>query len=523
MKKLDRIMVCLYLAVAVIPFAAMMLKMKDRAVFGSVPPTPYPTPTLATVRSEEYQKAFTAWFESRLGLKGYAVTTDNAILYHLFGETRFGSQVMLGEDGVLFKDEDIAYYNKDGPALPSQDRVDALADQIGALQARLAADGKALVPLIIPSKTTIYRDKIPARWTRALGQPRPSDTRIYEAFRRALDARKIVYVDGREILTTSAHDREMLWGLEARHWSTLGACLAMQEVVRAYGRLTGTAIEPGRCAAKRKWHPRTHEDYDLWRLLNMWMPPRPTRNIPSVDYEWPQPASWRPSTMIVGTSFCWSLIRYANDSRLFDKIYMDYYNRTLVEWPANIHTEVHPRTKAWREVFVGKDLYVLDLFEVFLLAPDTYVDEFLQQLSEELEATAPELPTVTTGATIDRITDLGVTGGKHYFELWGRFPDPGKPYTATITCDGVRHRATVYYQNPNGQQLNLHMLDPGPGPCDRTLVPPRTLGVSCTFHVQQGTTLGSPDAGPQRVCPGPQGSSGQDADGRCLPGLGGCS
>ena len=49
--------------------------------------------------SNNYGQAYTAWFESRLGFKGYSVTTDNALLFHLFGETKTGSQVMIGNDG----------------------------------------------------------------------------------------------------------------------------------------------------------------------------------------------------------------------------------------------------------------------------------------------------------------------------------------------------------------------------------------------------------------------------------------
>ncbi len=128
MKLLNRTMVFLYLAVATVPVVAMIAKVKDREVWGSVAPAPFPGITLANVRSENFQQRFTAWFESRLGLKGYAVTTDNALLYHVFGDTKHGSQVMLGKDGVLFVDiRDIRELQRDGQ---TQANIDLLAQKL---------------------------------------------------------------------------------------------------------------------------------------------------------------------------------------------------------------------------------------------------------------------------------------------------------------------------------------------------------------------------------------------------------
>jgi len=106
--------------------------------------------------------------------------------------------------------------------------------------------------------------------------------------------------------------------------------------------------------------------------------------VPAVVYGSPAVTAPKPSALVVGTSFGWAMVRYAFDSHLFGDIHLDYYNRTLVEWPANIHAEVHPQTKEWNDAFLGKDLYVLDLLEVYLFAPDNYVDEFLAQLAAAL-------------------------------------------------------------------------------------------------------------------------------------------
>jgi hypothetical protein len=119
---------------------------------------------------------------------------------------------------------------------------------------------------------------------------------------------------------------------------------------------------------------------------------------------------------------------------------------------------------------------------------------------------------------IDTIVDWGVTSGKHYFELWGTFPNPTWAYSAFAVCDGTARTTTVEYQNPNGLQINVSIPDPGANGCNGG----RPNGVYCTFRVILPGTLGSPDFGPQHICPGPTNNDGVDWGGRCDLGLGGC-
>jgi hypothetical protein len=383
-----RILVSLYLAIAVLPCAAKALKLRDHSIFGALAKAPKPALSADGVRSEDYQKAFTAWFDSHLGWKGYSITTDNAILLHAFHDTKPGSGLVLGERGVLFAIDDIGYYNRGVDQLPSPANIDALADRIGALQAVLRAQHRALVPVIVASKTSVYRDAIPRTWTRAFGELRPTDLGVYRAMKRALDARGIAYVDAREILTAAGVQRDQVWGPEARHWSTYGGCLAMREVMRAYAALTGTDEAPYDCRPGPRWRPSGHDEFDLWNLLNTWRPPRIRKIRTWAVHEPPPDGAARPSVMFVGTSFCWNIMYDAFDSGRFGQVHMNYYNKTLVEWPADIHTDIHPYSPEWRALFLDRDLYVLDLFETYAGGVDTYVDQFLAEVGGEIERMA---------------------------------------------------------------------------------------------------------------------------------------
>ncbi len=500
MKVLDRILVCLYVALAVLPLVAMKLGMHDHEIVGRLPPAAYPTRSWASVRDESYQQAFTAWFESQLGLKGYSIASDNALLYHAFGETKPGSGVVIGRDDVLFSADDIAYFNKDGDALPNQASVDALADKVAAMQQRMRTQHRAFVPLLIPTKPTIYRNEVPAAWLRDVGDPRPAEKAVYFAFKRALDERKVTYVDARDVLVSRTTPRGDLWGKNARHWSYYGACLTMQRVVSAYTQLVGGDPLPYDCPLGHTHEPKTYDDFDLWTLLNAWWPAARDRNAPTVDHVPPVPSpTMKPSVLFVGTSFGWTILKDAERTKLFGAMHFDFYNSMFVAWPQNTSFDIHPHSKEWRDIVLDKDLYILDLFECYLLAPDdTYVDRFLADVEDEV-APPPAIDGPTTGATITAITNRGFRNGAHYFELAGRFPNVGASYAAVVTCDGTRLRGHVFVQT--AEQLTLSVADLGAGECDRKRKPPTAKGVSCTFHVEAGTAIGSPVFGPTHVCP----------------------
>jgi hypothetical protein len=389
----DRLLVALYVALAALPAIAMLTGLRGRELVGALEPTPRPALRPGAFLAERYQKAFAAWFEGDLGLKGTSISIDNAILYHAFGETKQGATVRIGEDRVLFSDEDINYFNKHGPWLPDPAYIDLLADQIADIQRRLRAQRRALVPVIIPAKTSIWRDKVPEVWKLDLGEPRPSDVRVYRAFKAALERRGVAFVDARQLLEARAAapgaSREDLWGTDARHWTSYGACLAMQEVATVYARLTGRARPPHECAFARARKAKSHVDFDLYRLLNARFVYPSRRDVPVVPHAAPDRVIERPRTLFIGTSFCWTPLRDAVDSGVWGPLHLNYYNQTFVAWPENTQSPVEPASPQWREVTLDNDLYVLDLFEGFLAAPGAYVELFLKEFLAELDRAPP--------------------------------------------------------------------------------------------------------------------------------------
>ncbi|MBA3541529.1 MAG: hypothetical protein H0T79_18090 [Deltaproteobacteria bacterium] len=364
----NRILVGLYLALALVPVTAMLLKVKDHRLDGTFPPGPRPALTVAAVLDDSFQTKLTTWFETSFGLRAWAVWIDNSILYHLFAETRFGSRVALGTDGTLFEGDDINYFNASAAQLPSADHVAALADRIANLQARLRAHGRAFIPVFVPSKTTFYRDKVPALWTRDLGDPRPGTRLVHHAIRDALEARHVTYVDGIDLLTTSTESRDLLWGPGARHFSNYAGCLVVRATLAAYARVTATPPIEYPCIADVKRSKRSHGDLDLFRLVNAWGAARDPVGRDVLHDPLPAaPLAGAPKIMWIATSFGWVTMGDAALSKRFPELHLDYYNSSVFDGGnAQALGSIDPRSEAWRALFLTRDLYVFELHESYV-------------------------------------------------------------------------------------------------------------------------------------------------------------
>ena len=377
----DKIVIVAFLAVACAPLVARLARIDDHVIHGSLPPTVQPGVTLAGIRDETFQPAFTSSFESSLGLKGYAIFTDNTVLYHALRDTKPGATVYVGNDDVLFLNDDIAYYNAP-PETIFTEPFDRFATKLAALQTTLAARRRALVPVLVPSKTSIYRDAVPARWTRGLGSPRPSDELVYRGLRRALDAHHVHYVDARALLETSTEPRDVLWAKTGRHWTEYGACLAWARVAQDYTAMTGRSLET-HCELRRVRGRLEDGDYDLARLLNAGWIPHPHESMTIAPGS---PAIGpRPKVMLVGSSFCWALIGAAEHSQQVDAS-LAYYNSTLYTGPNHIPSDLRSTPTAWRDAMLDNDLYVLDLFEPYMGSSDSHIEYFPDELAKILDA-----------------------------------------------------------------------------------------------------------------------------------------
>lgn len=382
------LLVAAYLVIASIPLWSRVVGVREQRINGAFERLSAPSPRPGAMLDERFQREFTAWFERYRGLLGHAVHLDNTVLYRVFGETRVGARVRLGRGKVLFIDEDIDFLNRREQGIPSASELARLVDEIAAVQASLRAGGRALVPIIIPAKTTLYRDAVDARWRRRFVGAPPSD-RLYQELVAMLEARGVAFVDMRADLGASTAARRDLWVAEARHWSQYGACLANTEIVARAAMLLGRAPLPYRCELVRDKVGRTHDDFDLWRLLNTWQVRREALTAPRGEHAAASGAVTPLRILYVGTSFNWSLIRDAVLSHVLAPVHMHYYDSQMIAWPQTTSEQVAAGDPAWAAMVADKDVFVLDLLEPSLWSGHVYYDNFLREAGKLAPTLAP--------------------------------------------------------------------------------------------------------------------------------------
>lgn len=377
--------VAIIFALLVVPAINMVRPfLSQEPLYGVVANEQRPPLRLADVGSEEFQRRFSRWFDKNYGIRPTAARIDNSINYHVFHETRAEQPVKVGPSQMLFLNEQLWFHNRhDDPRAG----IERFARAARKAQDLLAARGKSLVVMVIPSKTTVYRESVPSEWTLPLPTPRPCDEQVYGAFVRQLVREGVTFVDGRALVDREfpPEKRDRVYSRTGRHLNAVPACRLVQDALDlARPQVQGATIPPIDCSYTMG--PATDfvqgEETDLHRLLNIWTP-RP--NVPIAYMTLPPeriPVSERADLLVVGSSFAWRTVFEAERNKAFGRIHLFYYNKTVVDRDGRPFYPVpSPKSEEWRRLVFEKKVFLLPTPEEFL--PD-HNGDFLQELIDAL-------------------------------------------------------------------------------------------------------------------------------------------
>ncbi len=94
---------------------------------------------------------------------------------------------------------------------------------------------------------------------------------------------------------------------------------------------------------------------------------------------------------MIGTSFCWQLAGQLQQSGHWGEVHLNYYNNIIYPMVAVSEHKLEVGSPVWRTATLDKELYVLDLFEGYLVG-GAYVDGFLDDAAAALMAGEPPPP-----------------------------------------------------------------------------------------------------------------------------------
>lgn len=371
------------------PALNMVVPVLEQApLIGAVAEVARPTLSLSGLSTAKYQKDFTAYFEQCYGVRPLATRLDNSLAYWVFHEVTPGKLVRVGTNGVLYLDQQMALYNR-------RDQPDAavMAEKIAHAQRLLMAHGKVLVVMMMPTKTAIWPEDVPAAWSVDDAASSQVRSRITDGYVDALTRAGAVFVDGRRAV--AALPREATYTRTGRHLAAPATCLILAAAFDLARPHLGEAQLPSPDCTYRLDHDVAleHEDYDLFMLLNVWAP-RPANPIPVMTTEPSMiPRERRPDTMLIGSSFGWKVVVEAERSRALRHLYFHYYATSLYDRDGGPPRPLALRSKEWEDIVASTTLFLYAVPEEFLIHDgDRFFDAVVAAYDVASSALSPVTP-----------------------------------------------------------------------------------------------------------------------------------
>lgn len=284
--------------------------------------------------SGTWQHEVDRYLKDHHGFREPAIRLYNQYLWTAYHSSTNRGSVVIGKDDYLFEPYFVdEYYTgcfrhfyPDSSAYPNPDEVFAKRmSRLSKLQAILEEQGVHLFLALLPGKERIYPEYLPAYGDR------PRDTgdvcRAYDHYSGAapFDLRRIDLC--RYFDSLRGRTPYLLFTQLGTHWSNIACTYAFDSVLRYMGGF-GPPIRP--VTLGQPYYARTREpDADLDDLLNKTFRIRTERNLyVDVALSGPAPAR-KPSFIVIGDSFFWTVLYNYPVQELFDHFRYWYYFSTI--------------------------------------------------------------------------------------------------------------------------------------------------------------------------------------------------
>lgn len=263
--------------------------------------------------------AATESVETRLALRT-ALITGRGKLLALIGES--GSEQVIRGKGMLYFDEEMPDY-LGWSALP-EGELTALADELAALSGALAEEGRRLVVLLAPNKSSVYPEAVPARY---VPSEAPSNLARMQA---ALASRGVEYLDALSILLAGKAQGQLYYENDT-HWNARGAgmvyraLMSLMALPEPIGEVTFSEGQAGDLIVMAQPGASPMEANAVPDIQRRYRTARPMRSLNDMRIETSTEAD-APAMLVVRDSFGEGLFPYLANSvgrMVYSRVYED--------------------------------------------------------------------------------------------------------------------------------------------------------------------------------------------------------
>ncbi|PIE55877.1 MAG: hypothetical protein CSA34_06955 [Desulfobulbus propionicus] len=346
-------------------------------LIGAEPPVPQAELTATAWFTGAFQRQYEQRRNIRFGLRPHLVKSYNQLQYSLFGRVTSGTgtSVIIGDDRWLYERTYVAKLNK--PSADDGTLISTRVRQLRRLQDQLKARKKAFAYIIAPSKAEVYPEFIPSLdWLRPpLQENQETD---YQQAVKALQQHGVHFVDCHALFARQKKENPALhlFGPGGIHWNKYGVYLAWQELAALLNTQMSQPVRlpPLKAVERRRAEP---VEADLGRLLNLWDPVFISRatDYPVFHPQKSQDHREKPSFLIIGDSFLFTLVAVMAEARLSEEVDALYYFKRSFHYPADngtidpVQVESHSiqgEPLDWDRLLLHKDAVILLSTEYWL-------------------------------------------------------------------------------------------------------------------------------------------------------------
>jgi hypothetical protein len=268
----------------------------------------------------QFQADYDKAYEQNVGFREDLVRLNNQLNYSLFNFTTAKS-VVVGKNGYLMEQGYI-----DGCL--GTDFVDSNWVRLRMLktkyvQEELEKRGKHLLVILAPGKASFYKEFIPERF-----HPEKKRLTNYKLVSGMLNELNIDHIDFNGYFLAQKYKSPYpLYPKQGIHWSTYGAAIAMDSVLK-YLRIREGIDLPQMKIRKVEWSDKLKDsDYDIGSGMNLiFQLPFDTMAYPEIEFE-PDTHKFRPRVLTIGDSYYWQLVWLGLHHYSFKESDFWYYNK----------------------------------------------------------------------------------------------------------------------------------------------------------------------------------------------------
>ena len=176
-----------------------------------------------------FPKAFEDWLKDHIAWRDELVTLRSRALAGI--QTSPDKQVIIGTNGWLYFHETVPDFT--GESAFTENQLHRLNTVIREVNDSLAEEGIPFIMAVVPNKSTVYPDYMPASYKRRNGA---GNTQRLQAFKAAH------YVDLTALLCDQARQGPLLYHKTDTHWNNAGARLADHALLSALAEVTKTSV-----------------------------------------------------------------------------------------------------------------------------------------------------------------------------------------------------------------------------------------------------------------------------------------